>query len=162
MGRSYWLTDEPETALDWLTRATTLNPNYAQGFYALAFTSMVIGNGSAVETELDTALQLSPLDPLLYGIHGVRAQMLIQKGDYEAAARWADRAAATPGAHYLIAMIALAANGLAARRDQAARWSQEVRRRRADATAAHYFAAFPTRDAASRTRIADVLRRHGF
>src|SRR5690606_26206743 len=65
MGRSHWLTDEPETALDWLTRATTLNPNYAQGFYASAFTSMVIGNGSATEAGLDTALLLSPLDPLL-------------------------------------------------------------------------------------------------
>ena len=162
MGRSYWLTNEPETALDWLTRATTLNPNYAQGFYASAFTSMLIGNASATESGLDTALQLSPLDPLLYGIHGVRAQMLIQKGDYQTAARWADRAAATPGAHYLIAMIALAANGLAARHDQAARWKQEVRRRKSDASAAHYFAAFPTRDAASRARIAAELGRHGF
>ncbi len=43
MGRSYWLTHEPETALDWLGRATTLNPNYAQGFYASALTSMLIG-----------------------------------------------------------------------------------------------------------------------
>ena len=162
MGRSHWLTDEPETALDWLTRATTLNPNYAQGFYASAFTSMVVGNDSATVTRLDTALQLSPLDPLLYAFHGVRAQILIQTGDYQAAARWGDRAAATPGAHYLIAMIALAANGLAARHDQAARWKQEVRRLKADASAAHYFAAFPTRDAASRTRIAAELRRHGF
>ena len=162
MGRSHWLTNEPETALDWLTRATTLNPNYAQGFYASALTTMLIGNASATETGLDTALQLSPLDPLLYGFHGVRAQMLIQKGDDQAAARWGDRAAATPGAHYLIAMIALAANGLAARHDQAARWKQEVLRRKADASAAHYFAAFPTRDAASRRRIAAELRRHGF
>lgn len=162
MGRSYWLTDEPETALDWLNRATTLNPNYAQGFYASAFTSMLLGHDGATQTGLDTALQLSPIDPLLYGIHGVRSQMLIQTGDYQAAARWGDRAAATPGAHYLIAMIALAANGLAARHDQAARWGAEARRRKPDATAAHYFAAFPTRDPTSRSQIAAELRRHGF
>jgi tetratricopeptide (TPR) repeat protein len=162
MGRSYWLTDEPDTAIDWLARATSLNPNYAQGYYASAFTSMVIGNATATEAGLDTALQLSPIDPLLYGIHGVRAQMLIQQGDYQAAARWGDKAAATPGAHYLIAMIALAANGLAARHVQAERWKDEVLRRKSDATAAHFFAAFPTRDTISRARIAAELRKHGF
>ncbi len=162
MGRSYWLTHDPDTALDWLTRATTLNPNYAQGFYASAFTSMLIGNTPATDSGLDTALQLSPLDPLLYGIHGVRSQMLMQTEDYQAAARWGDKAASTPGAHYLISMIALAANGLAGRHNQAARWKQDVRRRKADASVGHYFAAFPTRDEASRKRIETELRRHGF
>lgn len=162
MGRSHWLTNEPGTALDWLARATTLNPNYAQGFYASAFTSMLLGNNFATDKGLDTALQLSPLDPLLYGIHGVRSQMLIQTGDYQAAARFGDKAAATPGAHYLIAMIALAANSLAGRHNQAARWKQEVHRRKSDASSAHYFAAFPTRDTDSRSRIETELSRHGF
>ena len=59
-------------------------------------------------------------------------------------------------------MIALAANGLAGRHDHAARWRQEVRRRKPDATAADYFTAFPIRDAGSRALIATELRRHGF
>jgi TolB-like protein len=162
MGRAHWLTHDLETAAEWLDRATTLNPNYAQGFYSSALTSMLMGNAPATETGLDTALNLSPLDPLLYGFHGVRAQLCMQTGDYQAAARWGDRAASTPGAHYLIAMIALAANGLAGRIDQAARWKQEVRRRKADATATQYFAAFPTRHAVSRSLIASELSRHGF
>ncbi len=162
MGRSFWLTNQPEMAADWLARATLLNPNYAQGFYASAFTSMLTGNGPATFAALDTSLHLSPLDPLLYGIHGVRAQMLIQQEDHAAAARWADHAASTPGAHYLIAMIALAANGLAGRHDQAGRWRREVRRLKPDATAADYFAAFPTRHVESRMRIAAELRRQGF
>ena len=58
-------------------------------------------------------------------------------------------------------MIALVANGLAGRHDQAARWRQEVRRRKADASADHYFAAFPVRDSAARLRIAAEFRRHG-
>ncbi|WP_366655608.1 winged helix-turn-helix domain-containing protein [Fodinicurvata sp. EGI_FJ10296] len=162
MGRTFWLTDEPDIAADWLARATALNPNYAQGFYATAFTEMLTGQAPATFAALDTSLHLSPLDPLLYGMHGVRAQMLIQQEDHEAAAGWADRAATTPGAHYLISMIALAANGLAGRHDQAARWRQKVRRLRPDATAAHYFAAFPTRDTASRARVAAELQRYGF
>jgi TolB-like protein len=162
MGRTFWLTDEPAIAADWLSRATALNPNYAQGFYASAFTAMLKGDAPTAFAALDTSLHLSPLDPLLYGIHGVRAQMLIQQEDHEAAAGWADRAATTPGAHYLIAMIALVANGLAERHEQAARWRQAIRRLKPDASSADYFAAFPTRQAASRTRIAAELRRHGF
>ncbi len=162
MGRSFWLTHELGSAAGWLDRATTLNPNYAQGFYSSALTSMLAGDAAATEAGLDIALQLSPLDPLLYGFHGVRAQMLMQTGNYPSAARWGDKAASTPGAHYLIAMIAVAANGLAGRRDQAARWRQEVRRRKADATTAHYLAAFPTQDTASRSLIVAELRRHGF
>jgi TolB-like protein len=162
MGRSFWLTDDPEVAADWLARATALNPNYAQGFYASAFTAMLSGNAPATVAALDTALQLSPLDPLLYGIYGVRAQILIQQEEDQAAANWADRAARTPGAHYLIAMIALAAIGLAGRHDQANRWRREVHRLKPGATAAHYFAAFPTRDATSRARVAKELCRYGF
>ena len=162
MGRTFWLSNEPESAANWLSRATTLNPNYAQGFYASAFTAMLTGNGPAAFRALDASLHLSPLDPLLYGIHGVRAQMLIQQEDHEAAAGWADRAATTPGAHFLIAMIALVANGLAGRHEQAGRWRQKVRRLNPNATAEHYFAAFPTREAKSRARIATELRRQGF
>lgn len=162
MGRTFWLSNDPEVAADWLARATALNPNYAQGFYATAFTAMLMGNAPAAFASLDTSLHLSPLDPLLYGIHGVRAQMLIQQGDHEAAAGWADRAATTPGAHYLIAMIAVVANGLAGRHEQAGQWRQKVRRLKPDATSEQYFAAFPTREAASRVKIASELRRQGF
>lgn len=162
MGRSFWLTVEPEAAAGWLKRAVDLNPNYAQGHYAAAFTAMLTGNAAAVEIGLDTALNLSPLDPLLYGMHGVRALSLIQSGDTRAAARWADRAATTPGAHYLIAMIAAVANGLDGRHQQAARWRQEARRRKPDASAAHFFAAFPMVDGDTCALIGGELQRQGF
>lgn len=162
MGRSYWLTNEPEVAASWLSRATSLNPNYAQGFYASAFTAMLIGDAAATQTGVDISLHLSPLDPLLYGIHGVRAQMLIQQEDYQAAADWSDKAATAPGAHYLIAMIALVANGLAGRSRQADKWRRQAVRLRPNATAGDYLTAFPTRDAASRVKIAAELHRQGF
>ncbi|MGI1661974.1 winged helix-turn-helix domain-containing protein [Palleronia sp. KMU-117] len=162
MGRSHWLTHDLEGARQWLSRATVLNPNFAQGFYASAFTSMLLGDPKATTTELETALALSPLDPLLYGMHGVRAQMLVQQGDYPEAARWAERAASTSGAHYLIAMIAVVACGLAGEHDHASRWRREVRRRKPDASSRDYFNAFPSRDIASRSVIAAELRRHGF
>lgn len=162
MGRSFWLTGEPEVAGGWLRRAVELNPNYAQGFYAKAFTAMLTGDTAAVGRGLDTALQLSPLDPLLYGMHGVRALALLQAGDIHTAARWADRAATSPGAHYLIAMIAAVANGLAGRHQQAGRWRQEARHRKPDASAVKFFTAFPIRDDMARALIATELKRQGF
>jgi TolB-like protein len=162
MGRSFWLTDQPEIASDWLSRATTLNPNYAQGFYASAFTAMLTGDAAATVNALNRSLHLSPFDPLLYGVHGVRAQLLMQQEDYAAAAMWGDRAAAQPGAHYLIKMISLAANGLAGQRERAKRLRQDIRRNKPDARTADYFAAFPTRHQSSRARIADELTKQGF
>lgn len=162
MGRSFWLTSEPEAAEGWLQRAVELNPNYAQGFYARAFTAMLTGGAPAVEADLDAALQLSPLDPLLYGMHGVRALALLQTGDTIAAARWADRAASTPGAHYLIAMIAAVINGSAGRHQQAGRWRLQARRQRPDASADRFFAAFPIRDDTARAQIATELKLQGF
>lgn len=162
MGRSFWLTAEPDVARGWLQRAVDLNPNYAQGFYASAFTAMLTGQAGSAHAGVDMAMRLSPLDPLLYGMHGVRALTHIQTGDMGEASRWADRAAATPGAHFLIAMIAAVANGLDGRAEQAARWSREARRRKSDATIAQFLAAFPLQDDAARSRIQAELLRLGF
>lgn len=162
MGRSFWLTAEPEAAQGWLQRAVELNPNYAQGFYASAFTSMLTGDAAEAFAGADAAQQLSPLDPLLYAMHGVRSLTMIQTGDLIGAARWGDRAATTPGVHHLIAMIAAVANGLAGREEQALGWAGEARRRRPDATRAQFLAAFPIRDEAVAARIAAVLAKLGF
>lgn len=162
MGRSFWLTAEPEKAQGWLQRAVELNPNYAQGFYAGGFTAMLIGSSNQAHMKVDTALSLSPLDPLLYGMYGVRALTLIQSKDTSEAACWGDRAASTPGAHHLISMIAAIANSMDGRDIQARRWSDEARRRRPDATIAQFLAAFPIRDDHTIFQLRGELTRLGF
>ncbi|MDO8883825.1 MAG: hypothetical protein U0934_11570 [Pseudotabrizicola sp.] len=122
---------------------------------------MLVGNASTTKAGLDIAMQLSPLGLLFYGFHEVRAQMLVQTGDYQSAACWGT-GPRVHHAHCLITMIALAANSLAGNHDQAAQWRREVRRRKAAATTAHYTAAFPTKDTALRSLIMAELRRHGF
>lgn len=162
MGRAHWLVNDAETARHWLSRATTINPNYAQGYYASAFTSMLVGDGDACDDQLVAALDLSPLDPLLYGMYGVRSQMLMQREDYAAAARWGEKASLTPGAHYLISMVAVAACGLAGEDRQARRWADATRARRADAKAKDYLDAFPIRDVTASKKIAGTLATYGF
>lgn len=162
MGRSFWLTDEPDAAGLWLDRAIELNPNYAQGFYSRAFTAMLVGDHDGVAADADTALRLSPFDPMLYGMLGVRAFALIQAGRHDEAADWSDRAAAAPGAHFLIAMVALIANDLADRPHRAQHWLDNIRSRRPDATARHFFTAFPLHDPASKQLMEVVLEKYGF
>lgn len=162
MGRAHWLVNDAETARHWLSRATTINPNYAQGYYASAFTSMLVGDGNACEDQLVAALDLSPLDPLLYGMYGVRSQMQMQQQDYAAAAQWGEKAASTPGAHYLISMIAVAACGLAGEVHQARRWAEATKGRRAHASTDDYMVAFPIRDVTTRNKIGSTLATYGF
>jgi len=161
LGRSFWLTGDIDAAGEWLGRATELNPNYAQGFYARGFTDMLAGRPDAAVQGSQTALRLSPLDPLRYAMLGISAMSQFQRGDYAAAADWADRAARAPGAHYLISMIALASNTMADRPEQAQHWAEDIRRRRPNASAQQFHHAFPFADPEVRARFDRAFRAHG-
>ena len=112
MGRAHWLVGDMPGSIEWLDRATTLSPNYAQAFYSRGFADMVCCAAGSSRQNVDSSLILSPIDPLRYGMLGTRALTYIVDGNYEEAARWAEKAAHAPGAHHLIAMIAAAATGV--------------------------------------------------
>ncbi|HLZ79550.1 MAG TPA: tetratricopeptide repeat protein [Sphingomonas sp.] len=73
LGRSLWLTDNVEGSLSWLDRAIALCPNYAQGIYARACAETVLGMGEEAQRHADTAIALSPIDPLRYAMLGTHA-----------------------------------------------------------------------------------------
>jgi len=162
MGRSYWLEGDLETGLNWLERATSLSPNYAQGIYARAWTESLAGRELQAHEHADLAMRLSPLDPLYYGMIGTRALAYIAAGDDARAAAWAERAARSPGAHVLIAMIAMTAHALAGNDAMAAAWAENVRRRNPALTHVDFFRAFPMKSEAPRARVAAVQARFGF
>jgi TolB-like protein len=112
MGRAAWLTGDLDAALPWLDRAIELNPNYAQGKYSSAWTRTLLGEGATGRALVDAATALSPLDPLLYGMLGVRAFSHIVLDEPAEAACWGERAARAPRAHPLIALIAAVGHGL--------------------------------------------------
>ena len=161
MGRAFWLADQLDAAAGWLDRATELNPNYAQGYYSRAFTAMLAGDHAISADGVSAALRLSPLDPLRYGMLGTRSLTLTQAGRYTEAADWGNRAAASPSAHFLISMIALVANALAGQDGQARRWLEDIRARRPDASAQHFFAAFPIHELVARKQILSALAQFG-
>jgi tetratricopeptide (TPR) repeat protein len=162
MGRTFWLEGDLERGLAWLERATSLSPNYAQGIYARAWTETLSGREIEGREHVDLSMRLSPIDPLYYGMLGTRAFTHIAQGDDLEAASWAERAARSPGAHVLIAMIAAVAQVLAGHGPQAESWAKEVRKRNPHLTREDFFHAFPFKSDAIRTRISDALQNLGF
>jgi TolB-like protein len=162
MGRSFWLEGDLDRGLGWLERATTLSPNYAQGIYARSWTEALAGRAHDAREHVDLAMRLSPLDPLYYAMLGTRAFTHMAGGEDAEAARWGQRAAQSPGAHVLIAMIAAAAQDLAGNASLATAWARSVRERNPLMTRDDFFRAFPMRSDVMRSRVDEALLRLGF
>ena len=162
MGRSYWLAGDLESSLGWLERATSISPNYAQGIYARAWTETLAGQALKGRQHVDLAMRLSPIDPLYYAMMGTRALgHMVLSEDAEAAA-WGERAARSPGAHVLIAMIATAAHALNGDRARATAWAANVRERNNSLTRDDFCRAFPMKSDATRHRVLQALAQFQF
>lgn len=161
MGRSCWLDGDLETSRAWFDRATTLSPSYAQAIYARAWTHALSGHGGEGRTDADAAMALSPLDPLFYAMAATRALAHLAGGEESDAALWAERAACSPGAHVLIALIAVAAHRLNGDRTRAAHWARNARERRPKIAQGDFFGSFPFSDSALRQRLAKALASSG-
>lgn len=158
LGRTYWLEGDLEASLGWLERATTICPHYAQGIYARAWTEVLSGRAEEGRGHVDLAMQLSPLDPLHYAMRATRAFTHLATLEDAEAARWAERAAQSPGAHVLIAMIAAASHALAGDGVRAGYWARNVRQRNAALTREVFFRAFPMRTDSMRLRLDQALQ----
>lgn len=162
MGRTFWLEGDLERSLAWLERATSLSPNYAQGIYARAWTETLAGQPLEGRGHVDLAMRLSPLDPLYYGMLGTRAFTHMARGEDAEAALWVERAARSPGAHVLIAVIAAVAHALAGDEGRAAAWAANARERKPSLDRQDFFRAFPIRPEGMRARVLAALTRLGF
>jgi DNA-binding winged helix-turn-helix (wHTH) protein/TolB-like protein len=162
MGRSFWLEGDLESSLVWLERATVISPNYAQGIYARAWTEALAGRIPEGRRHVDLAMRLSPLDPLYYAMLATRGLTHIALAEDAQAAEWAERAARSPGAHVLIAMIASVAHTLNDDPGRAAAWAANARERNPSLTRDDFFRAFPMRSDAMRSRVAGALARFEF
>lgn len=117
MGRALWLRGEPG-ALTELERSVELSPNFALGHYTLGFVRAQSGDPHAAIESTDYSRQLSPFDPLQFGMLGSRAMAHMRLGELDAAAEWGVKAASRPNAHAHILAIAATGLALANRRDE--------------------------------------------
>jgi hypothetical protein len=106
-------------------------------------------------------MRLSPLDPLYYAMLGTRAFTHMALGEDAAAAEWAERAARSPGAHVLIAMIGAAAHALNGDAARARYWAANVRERNASLSREDFCRAFPMKSEQMRMRVVQALAHLG-
>jgi len=162
MGRSFWPEGDLHSSLGWLERATTISPHYAQGLYARGWAESLAERSTESRQHVDLAMRLSPLDPLHYAMVGTRALTHMMQGEDLEAAEWAERAARAPGAHVLIAMIAVVIHGLAGNPAKADAWRENVRSRNPELSRDDFFRAFPMQSATARARVSKTLGVFGF
>jgi TolB-like protein len=127
MGRALWLRGDHDQAVSELESAVDLSPNFALGHYTLSFVHCQTGDAAQAVTYSDYSRQLSPFDPLLFGMLGTRAMAHTRLGQYEDAAEWAIKAAARPNAHAHIQAIAAYSLALAERNDEAHKYLASIR-----------------------------------
>jgi DNA-binding SARP family transcriptional activator/Flp pilus assembly protein TadD len=160
MGRALWLRGRRDESVTELEQAVDLSPSFALGHYALAFVNSQAGNAEAAIAAADHSRELSPFDPLLFGILGARAMALVRLGRFQEAAEAAAKAAARPNAHVHIHAIAALSLALAGATEQARSHAAAVHRAVPGYTLADFFSAFRF-DAAGEALFRDGARRVG-
>lgn len=142
LGRAVWLRGMHDQAVDELHQSAALSPNYALAYYCLAFIQAQTGDPEAAVIASDRSRDLSPFDPLLFGMLASRSLALIRLQRFDEAAEWAMKAARRPNAHAHIVAIAAFALALADRVDEALRLVDTIRAKQAGYHLGDFFAAF--------------------
>ncbi len=142
MGRALWLRARHGESVTELEHAIELSPNFALGHYTLAFVQSQAGDPGAAISSSDYSRNLSPFDPLLFGMLGARAMALVRLGRFEEAAQWAVKAAARPNAHAHIQAIAAFSLALAGSLEAARSHAAAIRRTLPQYSVADFLGAF--------------------
>lgn len=159
MGRARWLEGDVEGGIDWLDRALTINPNYAQCHYTRSLSRLLAGAPLDAQQGADRAMRLSPLDPLLYAMLCTKGLSFMATGQFDEARRFAEQAVHVPGAHFYIFIVAAVAHELAGDRNAAEAWCEKGLACRPDLTAPMFFQAFPFKQPAMRSLFGEALSR---
>ena len=141
-GRALWLRGQHDCSVVELKHAVDLSPNFALGYYALAFVQSQMGDPEAAISASERSRSLSPYDPLLFGMLGARAMALVRLGRFEEAAEAAVQAAGRPNAHPHIFAIAAYSLVLAGKLDEAQGYAAAIRKSLSRYDAADFFNAF--------------------
>ena len=143
MGRALYLRRRFDQSVIELERSIDLSPNFALGHYNLSFVRSVVGDPHLAIADADHSRQLSPFDPMLFGMLATRAMSLVRLGQFEEAADWAVKAAARPNAFPHIHAIAAYALALAGSLDEARSYAAAVRRTAPRYSFAEFLLTFP-------------------
>lgn len=161
MGRSHWLNNETDLSIPWLERATSLNPNYAHGYYAHGLATIMASDEQRSYHNSEQAISLSPLDPFLYGFYGIKAFSYLADEDISNARIWAEKAAQQPEAIVVMDLLAAAACEMDCDPLAAQKWLERGKRRKPGIDHQYFFKALPFGHGKVRALVQSSLQRLG-
>ena len=157
MGRASMLSDSPDDGQFWRDRSIQLSPSFAKGHYSRGIVDMLAGRTAQARAGLDTAMALSPMDPLLGTMLTGKALSYVVDGEFAVAQEWALRSVRVNQAHFLVITSAALCCQLAGDQTEAARWALHLRTMRPEATITPYLKTLHFADADLRGRLRGVL-----
>lgn len=142
MGRALWMRGHQDQSIAELETAVDLSPNFAVGYYSLAFVHSQAGDAQTAVGSSDHSRYLSPFDPLLFAMLGARAMALVRLGNFDEAADWGAKAMARPNAHTHVLAIGTFTLALAGRLDDAKAGMGAIRKTAPNYTVEDFLGAF--------------------
>jgi len=130
VGRALWLQGQFDRSVVELEQTIDLSPNFALGHYTLAFVHCQSGDPHAAISFGDRSRDLSPCDPLLFGMLATRALALMRLGRFAEAADFGVKAASRPNAHAHILAVTAFSLALDGRLDEGRAYVASIRKTR--------------------------------
>ncbi|MHC4220997.1 MAG: adenylate/guanylate cyclase domain-containing protein, partial [Planctomycetota bacterium] len=96
MGRILMMLGDHESSIAALKYSLELNPNFAQSYYGLGLVLALSGELDEAKENIQTAIRLSPRDPLMVGFTNVLGMVCIMAGDFEEGLDWTKRSLRMP------------------------------------------------------------------
>lgn len=100
LGRVHCLLRNFDEAIAELEQTIALNPSFAQGYFALAFTFVWCGRETETIPLIERAAELSPRDPHLWTFHHVRSMAHLAREELDRAEVYSRKAIRQPNATY--------------------------------------------------------------
>jgi tetratricopeptide (TPR) repeat protein len=158
---AHLLDQQPGAAALEAERATELAVNFALGQNALGWSRIFTGEFAGALAPIETAIQLSPVDPVGYFFNAALGLAHYHLGHFEEAARYAQRGySAKP--RYFNMLALLAAMGQLGHNSEASALAQQVRTRRPRDFAGYWRLLFPYRDPEHKLHFREGLRAAGY
>jgi TolB-like protein/DNA-binding winged helix-turn-helix (wHTH) protein len=115
LGRAHCMQRNYEDSVAMLEQSIALNPSFAQGWFALAFTLTWCGRQKEALALVERATELSPRDPHLTSFHHLRGLACFALGDLDGAATYSRMASRLHNASHCSFAVHAAALGLLGR-----------------------------------------------
>ena len=136
LGRAQCMAQHYEDAIAELEATVELNPSFAQGYFALAFTLVWCGREDEAIALLEQAVELSPRDPHLWTFYNARAFAHFSLGELKSAAFFARKGTRTPNATHFPFATLTASLGLLGEQEEARAAAADLLERKPDYTCA--------------------------